>query len=61
MLAPNESFCVSAMACLREVNSLKTNMTKTQAETTLSSFVARGWLLKSKCVPLLSSFCELCV
>lgn len=52
MLAPNESFCVSAMACLREVNSLKTNMTKTQAETTLSSFVARGWLLKSKCVPL---------
>ncbi|OJT03133.1 Non-structural maintenance of chromosomes element 1 -like protein [Trametes pubescens] len=48
MLAPNESFCVSAMACLREVNSLKTNMTKSQAETTLSSFVARGWLLKSK-------------
>ncbi len=51
MLAPNESFCVSAMACLREVNSLKTNMTKSQAETTLSSFVARGWLLKSKFVP----------
>ncbi|KAI0636855.1 Nse1 non-SMC component of SMC5-6 complex-domain-containing protein [Trametes polyzona] len=48
MLAPNESFCVSSLAALREVNSLKTNMTKSQAETTLGSFVARGWLLKSK-------------
>ncbi|KAH9856996.1 Nse1 non-SMC component of SMC5-6 complex-domain-containing protein [Lenzites betulinus] len=48
MLAPSESFCVSSLAALREVNSLKTNMTKSQAETTLGSFVARGWLLKSK-------------
>ena len=49
MLAPNESYCVSSLAALREVNSLKSNMTKSQAEATLSSFVAKGWLLKSKC------------
>ncbi len=48
MLAPNESYCVSSLAALREVNSLKTNMTKTQAESVLGSFVAKGWLLKSK-------------
>ncbi|KAI0665150.1 Nse1 non-SMC component of SMC5-6 complex-domain-containing protein [Cubamyces menziesii] len=48
MLAPNESYCVSSLAALREVNSLKSNMTKSQAEATLSSFVAKGWLLKSK-------------
>ncbi|KAI0831418.1 Nse1 non-SMC component of SMC5-6 complex-domain-containing protein [Trametes gibbosa] len=56
MLAPSESFCVSSLAALREVNSLKANMTKSQAETTLGSFVARGWLLKSKCVPPHPSF-----
>lgn len=50
MLAPNESFCVSSLAALREVTHLKTSMTKTQAETVLGSFVARGWLLKSQCV-----------
>ncbi|KAI8998532.1 Nse1 non-SMC component of SMC5-6 complex-domain-containing protein [Trametes punicea] len=48
MLAPNESYCVSSLAALREVNSLKSNMTKSQAEATLSSFVAKGWLLKSR-------------
>ncbi|KAI0647162.1 Nse1 non-SMC component of SMC5-6 complex-domain-containing protein [Trametes meyenii] len=49
MLAPNESYCVSSLAALREVNALKVgNMTKSQAEATLGSFVARGWLLKSK-------------
>ncbi|KAI0362237.1 hypothetical protein OH77DRAFT_32714 [Trametes cingulata] len=48
MLAPNESFCVSSLAALREVNSLKSNMTKSQAEATLGSFVAKGWLLKSR-------------
>ncbi|CDO71235.1 hypothetical protein BN946_scf184863.g31 [Trametes cinnabarina] len=48
MLAPNESYCVSSLAALREVNSLKSNMTKSQAEATLNSFVARGWLLKSR-------------
>ncbi|KIJ68967.1 hypothetical protein HYDPIDRAFT_122903 [Hydnomerulius pinastri MD-312] len=48
MLAPHESYSVSSLAALREVNSLKTNMTKTQAEVVLGSFVAKGWLLKSK-------------
>lgn len=49
MLAPNESFCVSSLAALREVNSLKSSMTKTVAEATLNSFVAKGWLMKSRC------------
>ncbi|KAH7889285.1 Nse1 non-SMC component of SMC5-6 complex-domain-containing protein [Phlebopus sp. FC_14] len=48
MLAPHEAYSVSSLAALREVNSLKANMTKTQAETVLASFVAKGWLLKSK-------------
>ncbi|KAI0807463.1 Nse1 non-SMC component of SMC5-6 complex-domain-containing protein [Fomes fomentarius] len=48
MLAPNESFCVSSLAALREVNSLQSSMTKSQAEATLNSFVAKGWLVKSR-------------
>jgi non-structural maintenance of chromosomes element 1 len=48
MLAPNEVYSVSSFAALREVNALKTNMTKTQAEVVLGSFVAKGWLLKSR-------------
>ncbi|KAJ3559345.1 hypothetical protein NM688_g406 [Phlebia brevispora] len=48
MLAPNESYCVSSLAALREVNNLKSNMTKTQAEVVLGSFVAKGWLVKSR-------------
>jgi len=48
MLAPHESFSVSSLAALREVNFLKTNMSKTQAEVVLGSFVANGWLLKSQ-------------
>ncbi|TFY81763.1 hypothetical protein EWM64_g2245 [Hericium alpestre] len=48
MLAPNYSYSISSMAALREVNSLKSNMTKTQAENVLASFVAKGWLLKPK-------------
>ncbi|KAJ8473266.1 hypothetical protein ONZ45_g16353 [Pleurotus djamor] len=48
MLAPNESYCVSSMAALHKVNSLKTSMSKTQAEAVLGTFVANGWLLKSK-------------
>ncbi|KAF9227549.1 hypothetical protein BS17DRAFT_805986 [Gyrodon lividus] len=48
MLAPHESYSVSSLAALREVNSLKSNMTKTQAEVVLGSLVAKGWLLKSK-------------
>ncbi|KAH9951923.1 Nse1 non-SMC component of SMC5-6 complex-domain-containing protein [Amylocystis lapponica] len=48
MLAPNESYCVSSLAALREASSLKSNMSKTQAEVVLGSFVAKGWLTKSK-------------
>ncbi|EPQ58234.1 hypothetical protein GLOTRDRAFT_35587 [Gloeophyllum trabeum ATCC 11539] len=48
MLAPHESFSVSSLAALREVNFLKANMTKTQAEVVLGSFVAKGWLVKSQ-------------
>ncbi|KAL0071515.1 hypothetical protein AAF712_001372 [Marasmius tenuissimus] len=50
MLARNESFSMSSMAALGEVTALKgkINMTKTQAENVLASFVAKGWLLKSK-------------
>ena len=50
MLAPRESYSVSSLAALREVNALQSNMTKTQAETVLGSFVAKGWLRKSKYV-----------
>lgn len=50
MLAPREAYSVSSFAALREVNSLKTNMTKNQAENVLGSFVAKGWLLKSRYV-----------
>jgi hypothetical protein len=50
MLAPHESFCVSSLAALREVSSIKpkSNMSKAQAEVVLGSFVAKGWLLKTK-------------
>ncbi|KAG5646662.1 hypothetical protein DXG03_002652 [Asterophora parasitica] len=50
MLAPRESFSVSSTVALREVSAIKpkTNMSKTQAEVVLGSFVARGWLVKSK-------------
>ncbi|KAI6036117.1 Nse1 non-SMC component of SMC5-6 complex-domain-containing protein, partial [Pisolithus microcarpus] len=41
-------YSLSSLAALREVNALKTNMTKSQAESVLGSLVARGWLLKSK-------------
>ncbi|KAF5381065.1 hypothetical protein D9615_003893 [Tricholomella constricta] len=50
ILAPRESFSVSSTVALREVSAIKpkTNMSKTQAEVVLGSFVARGWLVKSK-------------
>ena len=48
MLAPNSSYSISSLAALREVNALTSPMTKTQAESVLASFVAKGWLLKSK-------------
>lgn len=53
MLAPRQSFSVSSLGALREVGAIKpkVNMTKAQAENVLASFVARGWLLKSKYVP----------
>jgi hypothetical protein len=50
MLAPNSSYSISSLAALREVNALTSPMSKTQAESVLASFVAKGWLLKSKCV-----------
>jgi len=48
MLASNECYSLSSLTALREVNSLKTNMSKSQAEAVLNSLVAKGWLLKSK-------------
>jgi len=50
ILAPNSSYSISSLAALREVNALTSPMTKTQAESVLASFVAKGWLLKSKYV-----------
>jgi non-structural maintenance of chromosomes element 1 len=52
ILARNESFSLSSLAALREVSAIKpkSNMSKTQAETVLASFVAKGWLLRSKSV-----------
>jgi len=38
------------MAALRESQSLKATFTKTHAERVLDTFVARGWLYKSKSV-----------
>ena len=47
MLAPREAFSVSSMAALRELTILKINITKANAEVVLTSFVSKGWLLKS--------------
>ncbi|KAI0318634.1 Nse1 non-SMC component of SMC5-6 complex-domain-containing protein [Amylostereum chailletii] len=47
MLAPNDSYSLSSLAALRD-NPKPSTMSKSQAETVLASFVARGWLLKSK-------------
>lgn len=60
MLASREAYSVSSLAALREVGSLKSNMTKSQAEAVLGSLVAKGWLLKSKLSgpsPILLSWC----
>ncbi|TCD61082.1 hypothetical protein EIP91_009049 [Steccherinum ochraceum] len=48
MLAPNESYCISSLAALREASQLKTTMTKSQAEVVLNSLVAKGWLHYSR-------------
>ena len=57
MLAPREAFSVSSFAALREVSLVK-GMTKTQGEIVLASFVASGWLIRSKCVVLIFSFMD---
>lgn len=48
MLAPNDSYSCPSLVALREVSTLKSNMSKAQAEIVLNSFITRGWLLKSK-------------
>nr|GAT58740.1 phosphatidylserine synthase [Mycena chlorophos] len=50
ILAPRAAYSISSLAALREVSALKpkSNMSKTQAEIVLSSFVANGWLLRSR-------------
>ncbi|KAI0763675.1 Nse1 non-SMC component of SMC5-6 complex-domain-containing protein [Irpex lacteus] len=48
MLAPNESYCVSSLVALREVKFVDKTISKTHAEKLLNSFVARGWLVRSK-------------
>ncbi|TFK42659.1 Nse1 non-SMC component of SMC5-6 complex-domain-containing protein [Crucibulum laeve] len=48
MMAPREAFSVSSLGALRELNAIKSSMSKTQAEIVLASFVSRDWLLKSK-------------
>lgn len=41
---------MSSIAALRELTAAKITITKAQAEVVLASFVAKGWLLKSKSV-----------
>ncbi|THH33872.1 hypothetical protein EUX98_g234 [Antrodiella citrinella] len=48
MLAPNETYCITSFAALREVANLKPTMTKTHGEIVLNSFVAKGWLHVSR-------------
>ncbi|KJA27517.1 hypothetical protein HYPSUDRAFT_130943 [Hypholoma sublateritium FD-334 SS-4] len=48
ILAPHEAYSVSSIAALRELTAAKITITKAQAEVVLASFVAKGWLLKSK-------------
>ncbi|KAF8609976.1 hypothetical protein BDV93DRAFT_430776 [Ceratobasidium sp. AG-I] len=49
MLAHNEVYSIPATAALREVSQLQgKGITKSEAEHLLSSFVAKGWLMKSK-------------
>ncbi|KAI0093959.1 Nse1 non-SMC component of SMC5-6 complex-domain-containing protein [Irpex rosettiformis] len=48
MLASNESYCVSSLVALREVKFVDKSISKTHAEKLLNSFVARGWLVRSR-------------
>ena len=50
ILAPRETFSVSSIICLQELHAAKMNITKSQAEAALASFVAKGWLRKSQYV-----------
>ncbi|KAI0028114.1 Nse1 non-SMC component of SMC5-6 complex-domain-containing protein [Vararia minispora EC-137] len=52
MTAPNNAFSVSSIAAMRDPPK-PGNMTKTAAEGVLSSFVARGWLLRSRRVSVM--------
>ncbi|KAG8771397.1 hypothetical protein FRC12_003642 [Ceratobasidium sp. 428] len=49
VLSQNDAYSIPATAALREVSQLQgKGITKSEAEYLLSSFVAKGWLLKSK-------------
>ncbi|KXN85456.1 hypothetical protein AN958_11260 [Leucoagaricus sp. SymC.cos] len=50
MIAPRHKYSITSLVAMREVSMIKpkTNITKSQAEIVLSTFVARGWLVKSK-------------
>jgi hypothetical protein len=51
MLSNSDAYSIPAMAALREVSQLQgKGITKSEAEHLLSSFVAKGWLMKSKWV-----------
>ncbi|VDB82804.1 unnamed protein product [Peniophora sp. CBMAI 1063] len=47
VLAPNNAYSISSIAAMRDPVK-PANMTKAAAETVLASFVARGWLVKSR-------------
>ncbi|VDB89665.1 unnamed protein product [Peniophora sp. CBMAI 1063] len=47
ILAPDHAYSISSIAAMRDPVK-PANMTKPGAETVLASFVARGWLLKSR-------------
>lgn len=50
MLAPRFKYSVSSLVAMREISMIKPkiNIAKSQVEVVLSTFVARGWLVKSK-------------
>jgi hypothetical protein len=52
MTAPNESFCVSSLAALRETSNVPGpgKLPKSHAEILLQSFVANNWLNRSSWV-----------
>lgn len=54
MLAPRFKYSVSSLVAMREINMIKPkiNIAKSQVEVVLSTFVARGWFVKSKQVHL---------